>query len=370
MKIQPLSFRFVNKSANQKINSQIFPNYNHRLSNDTVNFSGNYIQDAYDDLNETVNNKIIPFYNDNKETYQELIGIGNKYYSVFDQFTKSELDLILKKSSYQNPNPDESLEPFQPFVERGYSQEETVSNYKNLKSVLSDDFYAQKELQEALNQADLVMGTQNPEMMKIQPLYDKYKETFISIQQYNDTQTLKLENEPLSDKLDEIRKTTLTANAYIFLMPIRDIAKLVKSTKEIEQELKNPSQSLMKTHKVIEHLQYSADSILNDINNYNFNKASVASFVEKEKQNSVKIPSESDIKSVYASLIENCDNNFQKCIKELNKYYQEEYLNKGVNIDFNSVDKILNQQKTILENLYAMKKSIDQEYINKNNENF
>ena len=369
MKLLPLSIQFINQKNNKtKVNNTTVPVRLNSLKQDTVSFSGNFLQDAYDNLSETVNSKIVPYYHDNKQIFQSLIDINNKATSVIEVFSKAELELMNKRYSYSDPAQNKDLKPFQPFVERYSAHEDSIKDYNKVKKILSDDFYASPKVSEALSQADKVMKKTNPELEKLKPLYRKYVETTIDIDLHNDQETLLLSNKPLLDKFNKLKNDSLKSVAFAYSMQMPEIINLIKSTKGVEKEVAKPTQSVMKTLKTIEHLQHSADSIVKGINNFDSNKDRITAFVSDFNKGSDRLPSEVVIKDAYSSLIENCDKNTQYFIAKLNDFYKEEYLDKGVKLDFGSIDETLGQEKETVEKLYDLKKSIDQDYINQNNE--
>ncbi len=369
MKLLPLSIQFINQKNNKtKVNNTTVPVRLNSLKQDAVSFSGNFLQDAYENLSETVSSKIVPYYHDNKQIFQSLIDINNKTTAVIEAFTKAELELMNKRYSYSDPAQNKDLKPFQPFVERYSAHEDSIKDYNKVKKILSDDFYASPKVSEALSQADKVMKKTNPELEKLKPLYRKYVETTIDIDLHNDQETLLLSNKPLLDKFNKLKNDSLKSVAFAYSMQMPEIINLIKSTKGVEKEVAKPTQSVMKTLKTIENLQHSADSIVKGINNFDSNKDRITAFVSDFNKGSDRLPSEVVIKDAYSSLIENCDKNTQYFIAKLNDFYKEEYLDKGVKLDFGSIDETLGQEKETVEKLYDLKKSIDQDYINQNNE--
>lgn len=369
MKLLPLSIQFTNQKNNKtKVNNTTVPVRLNYLKKDTVSFSGNFLQDAYENLSETVNSKIVPYYHDNKQIFQSLIDINNKTTAVIETFTKAELELMNKRYSYSDPAQNKSLKPFQPFVERYSAHEDSIKDYNKVKKILSGDFYDSPKVREALEHADKVMKKSNPELEKLTPLYRKYVESMINIDLHNDQETLLLGNKPLLDKFNKLKSDSLKSVAYAYSMQMPEIIKLMKSTKDVEKEVNKPTQSVMKTLKTIEHLQHSADSIVKGINNFESNKQRITAFADEFNKNSNNLPSERDIKIAYAGLAENCDKNTQHYLAKLNDFYKKVYLDEGVKVDFSSIDETLNQEKETVEKLYDLKKSIDQDYINKNNE--
>lgn len=110
MKILPLTIQFENhKSVNRKREYQAVPH----LKKDTVNFKGNFLQDAYSNLNTVIDKQILPFINESKLLYKTLVEIQNRINKIISNFSSEEINLMVRKSNYLQPEYNKSLKPYE-----------------------------------------------------------------------------------------------------------------------------------------------------------------------------------------------------------------------------------------------------------------
>lgn len=369
MRILPLSVQLIQKrNINKTDNNNTIPIVNTGLAKDTVSFSGNILQDSLDNLNEAINTKIQPFIDDSKQTYQKLIDINNEINTVMGEFSKAELKQLVEKSNYSDPVHNDALMPYQPFVQRALFYNENLLSYKKLKKILSSENYYSDAMGELLKNADTVINKSNPEIEKIVKVFDKYHETLINISSSNDSHTLQTENKPLYDKILELNnKYSYGVKALAFSIPLPDSLKLIQDTKKVIKEIQKPTQSLMKTLTTIEHLQQSADSIVGNIDNYENNKDKINTFIADYQKKKEDMPSADEINDAYAKISEICKASVQNHVSELDSYYDKEFVQKGIDIDLDSIDKFLKEQEDVIEPYTLKMKAIKQKQIEENN---
>ena len=127
---------------------------------------------------------------------------------------------------------------------------------------------------------------------------------------------------------------------------------------------------MMKTLTTIEHLQQSAETIVNDIEKYNLEKAKVSNFIDTYNKNKANNPSVKEIENTYESLTKDCENNARNEVAKLTQYYNTEYVNKGIGFDCDALDRYLKDCNDAIESLYNKKKEVDQKLIEENNKKF
>ena len=371
MKILPLSAPFLQKrNTNSPINNVSIPVRNHSLQKDTVSFSGSFLHDAYNNLNETLNKQILPFIDDSKGVYQSLIDINNDAGALINKISEQELNFISKKADLADLSGMPEVELYKPYVTSYDEYKRNLAKYANLKLVLQDESYSSKDMQEALKKTENILFQKNPELNKIKPLYDKYKETQASIELYNSNKTLKNSDSPLKEKLQKINENRYKAAAYALLIPLPETFMMLRSFKEVTKELQHPTQSMMKTLTTIEHLQQSAETIVNDIEKYNIEKPKVSNFIDTYNKNKANNPSVKEIENTYESLTKDCENNARNEVAKLTQYYNTEYVNKGIGFDCDALDRYLKDCNDAIESLYNKKKEVDQKLIEENNKKF
>lgn len=371
MRILPLSIQLIHKK-NLNSNRVSIPvvNVNNTLQKDTVSFSGNFLQDAYDNLESTINNQIMPFVNENKGTYQALIDINNDANSVISKFSEQEMTFISRKVDLQDLSQVEKSEFFTPMISRYDAYKRNLSRFNNLKNTLKGDCYSSIDIQNTLKNTQNLLFNNNPEVEKIKPLARKYKEVSANIEKYNNEKTLNASDLPLKEKLHKVNESRYQAAAYALLMPMPEIFMMLRTFKEAGKEVQHPTQSLMKTLTSVEHLQQSADSIIKDIDRYGQYSNSVNKFIEDYNNDKPSNPSKNDIEAAYDSLIKDCEKNAANEYVKLMDFYNEEYKEKGVTVDFKSFDDYLNKCKNAVDALYNKKKAVDQKIIEENNRKF
>lgn len=145
--------------------------------------------------------------------------------------------------------------------------------------------------------------------------------------------------------------------------------KLVQLTKNVKKELEKPTKSLMHTLKTLEHLQQSADGIVQQINTYKQSKDEIGNFISDYKNKENKFPTPAEVQKAYKALTKKCDDSAQLYTAKLDEYFEKKYNQQNVNIDFIVLDEFLSTQQKTVETLSAKKKEIDQKYIAENNQN-
>lgn len=340
------------------------------LQNDTVSFRGNFLQDAYNNLNATINTRILPFVQDSKQTYQALIDINNDAVSIFDKISKQEIDLISVKADYLNPDVNIKLKRYQPLIERYDKYCTNLKSYARIKSIVKDGSYNTEEMKEALKNTENILFHNNPGLNKLKPLAQRYEDAISNIYLYNDKRTLKFSDLPLKDKLFELENNRSQAAAFIISIPLPETAMMLRSFKNAAKEVEKPTQSLMKTLTTLEHLQQTSESIIKDIDRYYKNNDKISDFIENYNNDTNNKISDKEILSAYNHIKQSCERNVDKEIKSLEIFYETQYLDKNVKIDFKSLDSYLNDCESSVEQLYKMKKQIDQEIIEQNSKEF
>ena len=150
MKILPLSIQLMPKT---KLNNNTVSNpvINHGLKKDTVSFGSSFVQEAFDNLNGTVDKQIMPFLKDNQSIYQSLIDINKDISSVMNKFSVEELNLMEKKADLITHDRNEKLSKYRPYISQYYKYQfnllyslgvnEIVIGFdKDFESIGSDDW--------------------------------------------------------------------------------------------------------------------------------------------------------------------------------------------------------------------------------------
>ena len=370
MKILPLSIQLMHTKNfnNKKAVSNSIANYG--LKKDTVSFGGSFIQNAYDNLEKTINSKIMPFVNENKGTYQALIDINNDISSIMKKVSSEEMDSTILKQSLATAEFDKNLQQYQPYIIRYNRYKTNLNNYARIKSLASDTIYQTPEMNEAVKNTENILFENNTELEKIKPLVNRYKKMEHSIFLFNEDRTIQSSSLPLKEKIADLTNKHVQAISYAMLMPLPETYMMLRSFKEMGKEVKQPSQSLMKTLTSIEHMQQSCDSIIKDMDRFNQNKQKIKAFINKYNKNKNNNPTDEEIRNMYDYIVDDCKTNARKEIRLLKDYYKENYLQKGINVDFKALDNYLNKCEDSVNTLQDIKKSIDRKYIEENNRKF
>ena len=369
MRILPLSIQLIHKK-NLNSNKVSNPVANYGLPKDTVSFSGSYIHEAYSDLNNTINNKILPLVNDSKPLYQSLIDINNDANKIMNKFSEHEIDFISQKGKMADLSVSSDNKYYEPYISRYNKYKRNLTQYATLKNIVKDENYNKQEIKEALKNAENLLFENNQELNKIKPLAKEYEAATANITLYNEGRTLKNSQLPLKDKLTDTNETRFKAAAYALLIPLPETFIMLRSFKNIEKELQKPTQSPMKTQTTIEHLQQSAESIIQNFDRYKEYKPEITNFIEKHSKNQISKPSDKEINEAYVYLTGECEKNATKERNGLYGYYKTMYLDKGVKVNFEALDQYLNDCETAVNTLYNKKKQIDEKIIEENNRKF
>ena len=114
MRILPLSIQLIQKRSLNNNNKVSNPQANSRLQNDTVSFSGSFVEDAYNNLNDTINNRIMPLVEETKPVYQTLVNINKDANKFINKFSEHEMNFLSKKEQLADLSTDRLLAHFQP----------------------------------------------------------------------------------------------------------------------------------------------------------------------------------------------------------------------------------------------------------------
>lgn len=366
MKILPLSIQLMPKT---KLNNNTVSNpvINHGLKKDTVSFGSSFVQEAFDNLNETVDKQIMPFLKDNQSIYQSLIDINKDISSVMNKFSVEELNLMEKKADLITHDRNEKLSKYRPYISQYYKYQFNLREFTRLNKIVSDKTYNNDEIKQAVKNAQNLLFENNPELNKLKPLAHKYEDTLVNISLFNDKRTLSHSDLPLKNKFSNLADQLYKTSAYAFLMPMKETFMLLRSKNEAAKELAHPTQSMMKTLSDIEHMQMSADSIFKNIKTYEKNKDEIINFVENYNKNKVNNPSDKEIKKTYAYLAKVCKQNAMKEYQQLDDYYRTQFTEKNTDVDFVALDNYLNKCEAAVKDLQAKKKAVDSKIIEENN---
>jgi len=214
------------------------------------------------------------------------------------------------------------------------------------------------------------MAEVNPELIKIKPFTAKYDEIVKNIEDANEKNILANDDKELYQKLIDLKENyAAKVLFYEFKIPLPEALKLVQLTKNVKKELEKPTKSLMHTLKTLEHLQQSADGIVQQINTYKQSKDEIGNFISDYKNKENKFPTPAEVQKAYKALTQKCDDSAQFHTAKLDEYFEKKYNQQNVNIDFIVLDEFLSTQQKTVETLSAKKKEIDQKYIAENNQN-
>ena len=234
MRILPLSIQLVQKRSFNKNNNKVSnPAPNYALQKDTVSFSGSFINDAYTSLNDTINNQIMPLVNESKPVYQSLVDINNNANKTINNFSEHEMEFISQKEKMSDLSLSDENKYYQPYMSRYDKYKRNLKQFATLKNITKDENYNQKEIKDALKNAENLLYQNNPELNKIKPLAKEYKDTSANIYLYNESRSLKKSDLPLKDKLFETNELRFKAAAYALLMPLPETYMMLRIFKEV-----------------------------------------------------------------------------------------------------------------------------------------
>lgn len=370
MRILPLSIQLIQKRSLNNNNKVSNPQANSRLQNDTVSFSGSFVEDAYNNLNDTINNRIMPLVEETKPVYQTLVNINKDANKFIMKLSEHEMNFLSKKEQLADLSITPENKHYKPYMSRYYKYRQAFNTFSTLKNIAKGENYNKKDLQDALKNAEILLSENNPELNKIMPLAKAYESTAGNIGAYNEDNTLKNSELPLNDKMFKIYEIRFKSASYAMLIPLPETYMMMRSFKDVEKELQKPSQSPMKTLTTIEHLQQSSESIIQNFDRYKENKAEITAYIDDYNKNKLNNPSDEEFNKTYDCLTKACEKNALKERDRLYNYYENEYLAKGVKVDFKALDKYLNDCEKAVDRLYNKKKQIDKKFIEENNRKF
>lgn len=277
---------------------------------------------------------------------------------------------MVRKSNYLQPEYNKSLKPYEAFIIRAEKYKQNLNNYNRIKTILSGENYDNDDIKATIQKADVTMAEVNPELIKIKPFTAKYDEIVKNIEDANEKNILANDDKELYQKLIDLKENyAAKVLFYEFKIPLPEALKLVQLTKNVKKELEKPTKSLMHTLKTLEHLQQSADGIVQQINTYKQSKDEIGNFISDYKNKENKFPTPAEVQKAYKALTKKCDDSAQFHTAKLDEYFEKKYNQQNVNIDFIVLDEFLSTQQKTVETLSAKKKEIDQKYIAENNQN-
>ena len=133
--------------------------------------------------------------------------------------------------------------------------------------------------------------------------------------------------------------------------PYGDFQKLIKKRENVKELVKDNKVSPYERLKHIEMLNHDANSIVRVIPSYSKNKNEIKNFIEKTAGFVDNLPQKDEINSAYTKIKDKIDMAADKTLAVLNDYFDKEYRENGVVIDFHKLEKSLKSQQSAINEL-------------------
>lgn len=367
MKISPISLKNYT-SISTKQSSQSTQNYT--VSSDSVSFSRslNIIDNQYDELMEKVNKQIKPFYDSHADIYKAVGGIGLKLQAVNNLYEEKESDFLLYKAIKTNPQTALYCGDLKPIVSCNNKFQDNVRRYQDLIKLSKFDMYENDDLSFLIKSKRGLFDERNFDIKNLKPFMAFLSQNENELNNSLMRVTLQNAEPKLYDKLDYVKQNLFEAITVMHAAQYGEIKKVLDNVKEIETLKSDPKYSRFELSKRLEKENKAVDSILDNIDALKKMRHHISEFVAKIPEIESLMPTKADIEDAYSDLKSDVNLRLSKLSKDLVRFYDANYKEKGVKIDYQTLKRTFVKQENALDEIDRAMTQVREQYISQQNE--
>lgn len=359
MKIFPVSLSVYKnqKSNNIKTTSPVNMPPNLNAQKDTVSFKAlkNMVQMQIDELDKNIKNNIDPFMQDSRELYLGIGKIGLAAQNIKDTFENEANNLFHKQMDIFDIKNNPYVKKYKKYTSRETEFKDNIKKFNQLLSVSQIPMYDKPHIKNAFEQAkNTAYFESNDEIEKIKPLTNYFNNSYKELNDKISNVTFQKNNPDLFEEILKTKDILMNAQYFMFITPYHAAVKLKMKKDEIEKDMNNPKNGLLKNLDTVDRLHSVSDSVIKSTKIYYKNKSSIETFVYQYNDIHAVLPSENEIKSAYKKLLDKSNELLKEQFSNTDEFYQKEYKDKKVTINLQKIDKTLKMQKKIIRELQKL----------------
>lgn len=369
MRISPV---FI--SANRKQNTK---SENHTTSpflsyeKDIVSFkSADYIGEGLKEVDSIIKKDIAPFMRDSKDLYLNVAKIGMTAQESLRAFRKEETELFNLKLDLLQDSQNPLYPKVKKYLEEAERYETNVRNYDRLSEMSKSEMYNTPEIKEGVKELKSLIYNPNRDLKALKRFKSAYEDSNDDLNSLLQNISLKNMNPLIFKRVHSLNNRFIAAGYYMSITPYNDSVKLLTERKALEQDSKKTSRNIFDLIKRTEKLQENAQRISDSTKLYYENKQKMAKMASYVKYLESITPSPKELEKVYSDFKNKCKDIAQSSRTRFEKDYSDNFAPGLSEIDFDSIDELLNKQDKKAQEIQSMIDKIKQELINKNNEDF
>ena len=364
MNISPVSFNFLssknrvsNSNKNLCSSDRLF-----NLSKDTVSFGScqNIVQRAFDEINESVNNEIMPVVAESKDLYISVGKIGYNAQEILKYFGKEENDYFRYKLGLWDESKNPYYLKYRRFLDAIKDYKDNEREFKRLQDMASRPLYNKSDILEVINSSKSLYEKESP-LCPILPIFDAYELAKSSALNKIDDIFLANKDERLTAYYKTLREQYSCASYYMMISPFGQSQKLIKDKENFEKEINNPKVSILDKMRKIDSFNHSIASIKDLLPIYADNKSDMQKFVENNQN--ITTFSIDNITFAYLNMKKECSDIFDNAFEKFDSYVQDNYSDVDLIVDWDEIHKSLKCQKIVNMKIQKLVNQIKQDYI-------
>ncbi len=354
MKISPVNMFYSQNSTNIRGRKTTAPAFR---SNDRTSF-GTILDRQIEELRETFDNEIKPFFEENKPKYIQIGKIGYDSQEKLKIINGFSQELFQKRFTLEE-NPvlqkvKKSVEPYEQYRQNIKTFERT-SNF-----IQNSEIYSTPEIKNFIEKNRTKIYQDTEEFEKLKPLHDKYEQTKEII-------NTELEKNGVSSRpefVEKLQKLDYQNKESVMLMLVSGYPEVVKITTDAEKLFKDYDEKKEPVYKLMERaekLNYETqDFQMNTLANRAHIDDEIDNFLDRNKNYISENLKVDEIKAVYSELLEESDHIIEKHTNSLEEYY----ISHPVKTSPRIIDRALNAQNHVNKKLNALLLQEKQKFYN------
>lgn len=369
MRISPVFISAYRKQNTKSENHTTSPFLSYEK--DTVSFkSADYIGEGLKEVDRVIKKDIAPFMRDSKDLYLNVAKIGMAAQESLKSVRKGEMELFNLKSDLLQDSQNPLYPKVKKYLEKAESYETNVKNYDRLLERSKSEMYNTPEIKEGVQELKSLIYKPNRDLNALKRFKSAYEDSNEDLNSLLQNISLKNMNPIIFKRVQNLNNRFITAGYYMLITPYNDSVKLLAERNALEQDSKKTSRNIFDLIKRSEKLQENAQRISESTKLYYGNKQKIAKFASRVKYFETVIPEPKELEKEYLKYMDTCKDIAKNRNAKLEKDYLDNFAPVLSEIDFDSVDELLNSQDKKAQEIQSMIYKIKQELINKNNEDF
>ena len=346
----------INSNKLNKKNSALTPSFH------ADRFDGGSIADyALQNLNDTVNETLVPFINKHKEKYQKAGYAGIELQGIIDEYQKQNSDFFTtglnEKKKYK------IFDTVEKEIQDYNQYRKNIREFDALSKMAANPLYGSSEIQQKVQKIKPLFSETSLTFENKKKLCDFYEKTYEKAE--DEISNIKLTDMPVYPKIKNAQELYMQAISVVVSLPVTEAVKIKTETDAL---MKSNEKNYVKMQKAeyLENRLYSGN-LIKSIENADKNSEETDDFLKKYNELKPDDNLKEEIKQSYKLMKEKRSNSVKSAADSLSDYYKNEY---NPVSDKSEIKRVLNAQKKANERLWQIIDAAKKEYIEKQNAQF